>query len=83
MVANETIGRQVEQRVARAAREGGEMTWTKTSGGWAVQTPSGGLYLVTETGCSCPDHTYRGSRTNTPCKHMIAAGIRKLERGEF
>lgn len=83
MVSSEAAGQALEQRVTRAARESGEMSWTKTSGGWAVQTPSGGLYLVSATSCSCPDHQYRCAGRSLRCKHQISLGHMLIEKGEL
>lgn len=80
MISSEAAGQALEARVTRATRESGEMRWTKTSGGWAVQTASGGLYLVTASSCSCPDFAYRGPRTGA-CKHTVALGHMLIEKG--
>ena len=34
-------------------------------------------YETTETSCQCGDWVYRGSKTNRPCKHMLAVQMGK------
>jgi predicted nucleic acid-binding Zn finger protein len=81
MVANEITGQAQEQRVTRAARESGEMRFTRQGAGWVVETASGGCYLVGDGYCGCADWKYRGSRSGVLCKHQIALGQMKIEKG--
>lgn len=80
MISSEAAGQALEARVTRAARESGEMTFTQTESGWSVET-KGGCYRVGDGYCSCADWTYRGSRTGLPCKHQMALGVLKIEKG--
>lgn len=74
------LGEAQEKRVAKAIRLENDLVWTKAPNGWAVTTPSGATYLVTERGeCSCPDHKFRCCGSELRCFHVIALR-RKLMR---
>jgi predicted nucleic acid-binding Zn finger protein len=81
MITNETAARAQEARITRAGAQGSEMTWTKTAGGWTVQTASGGRYLVGAAGCSCPDYRFRCAGTKRRCKHEIALALHLVQQG--
>lgn len=74
----EEIGQAQERRLAKAVAEGADYQWTKNPQGWTCTTKTG-CYLVTQHGCSCPDHTNRLAGTLSLCKHRIALGIHLLE----
>lgn len=38
---------------------------------YVLNVVSGEVYETTARSCSCPDWTYRGSRTGIPCKHQL------------
>ena len=73
-------GQALEQRVTRAAQQAGEMAFTQTESGWIVET-KGGCYRVTEQGCDCPDYRYRCAPRSLVCKHIVALGALKIEKG--
>lgn len=76
----EETGQGQDRRVAKAIAEGPEYQWMKSPEGWTVTTKSG-CYLVTEHGCSCPDHTNRLAGTLGLCKHRVALAHRLLVDG--
>lgn len=80
-ITNETAAREQEVRVTRAVSEGGEMVWTKTAAGWSVETASGGHYVVSRDGCTCPDHQYRCAGTSRRCKHVLALALYLVRKG--
>lgn len=69
-----------EARFSRALAEGDGMTWSQTPAGWLCETASGGRYLVRDGACSCPDFSYRGRFTITPCKHLLAFAVRQVRK---
>lgn len=50
--------------------------YTKT---WLVENDEGRTYVVglDPLECDCPDWRYRGVKTQTACKHIIAAALQK------
>lgn len=74
------LGRQAEllddqqnTRAARADAEGGNYVFAANGDGrWWCLSTSGETYLVSLSGCDCPDHTYRCGAAGLACKHMLA-----------
>jgi predicted nucleic acid-binding Zn finger protein len=66
--------RENDARLLRAYLEGGSYLFVADESArffWC-QSASGEVYEVTSRSCTCPDHTYRGSRFGIPCKHILA-----------
>lgn len=61
-----------ERNDARAVAQFANLRLDKTpSGAYFVENKaSGGIYVVTETTCTCPHQTMRQARTGLLCKHI-------------
>lgn len=75
----------VELDFAEARRqraESADFEWSVWDGrNICANTETNKAYVVTETSCTCPDWTYRGSKSGTACKHQVALRLRNLEAG--
>lgn len=82
-MATETIHHTERERFERAVSMlSGQQVRRLRPGVWRVesQTFPGCFYIVRDdSGCACPDHTYR----QTVCKHMAAVALVKAVRDGY
>jgi hypothetical protein len=65
-----------QSRIDRALREGPAYVWEEHDPHcWSVTVPSGAVYAVTGTSCSCADFEKRCAEPNGRCKHMAARDL--------
>ncbi len=66
----------------RSRAESAEFEFTDSPAG-VICTNRGNdkVYVVATTTCTCPDWTYRGSKTGQPCKHSVALRLHFIKTG--
>ncbi len=71
------------EKARRLVQEGKAQPLTPDGSTWAVDSESdpGHRYLVTASGCSCPDYEYRHDEFQI-CKHMLAVELAKAQAQE-